>query len=82
MVDASQSNGAETSVAAASPAVSHTAEMTGISQTLIAGHFQLLCAAQTCWPTPQKKLINVTAAPHSTAAPQETSTPTLPREAK
>src|SRR5690625_2607192 len=36
IVAASQSNGADTSVAAPSPTASHTLEMTGISQTLIA----------------------------------------------
>src|SRR5690625_7131963 len=37
---------------------------------------------QTCWPTFQKKLIKVTAAPQRIAAPQETRTPTFPREAR
>lgn len=80
---ASQSNGAETRVAAASPAVSQTAEMTGMSHTLIRCPFGLVMSAgQTCWPTAQKILIRVTAAPHRTAAPQETRTPSFPRDAR
>ena len=39
-------------------------------------------AGQTVWPTPQKKLISVTAAPQMIAAAQETSTPSLPRDAR
>src|SRR5690606_6631106 len=88
MAPASQSNGAETSEAAASPAVSQTVETRGISHTPTADHSLtqnregLVGGGQTCWPTSQKKLINVTLAPQMTAAPQETRTPIFPRPAR
>src|SRR5690625_4983892 len=85
MAWASQSNGAATSDAAASPAVSQTDEMMGTSHTptgITPQRSSRLGWGQTCWPTFQKKLISVTDAPQITAAPQETRTPTLPRPAR
>src|SRR5690625_4778459 len=48
MAWASQSNGAETRVAAASPATSHTLEMTGMSQIATA-HHTLPKNSCSCW---------------------------------
>src|SRR5699024_6577718 len=85
MAWASQSNGAATRDAAASPAVSHTDEIMGTSHTptgITPQRSSRLRWGQTCWPTFQKKLISVTDAPQITAAPQATRTPILPRPAR
>src|SRR5699024_9460459 len=58
MAWASQSNGAATSDAAASPAVSQTDEMMGTSHTptgITPQRSSRLGWGQTCWPTFQKK---------------------------
>src|SRR6478752_6373368 len=79
---ASQSKGAAMSDAVPSPTASHTAAMTGTSQTLIRKPSQRVWPTQTDWPTLQKKLTSVTAAPQMMAAPHETRTPSFPREAR
>src|SRR5699024_7526802 len=84
MACASQSNGAEISVAAVSPTVSQTLEMMGTSHraTTPLPSFEVPDSQETVWPTVQKKLISVTLAPVTMAAPQEISTPTFPRLAR
>ena len=77
---ASQSNGAVTRLAAASPAESQTPEITGSSHTPIAAP-PFGPGVQTDWPTFQKKLTSATDAPVTMAEPSATRTPNFPRPA-
>src|SRR5699024_8205678 len=75
-----------TSEAMVSPAVSQTLLMMGISQmpaiAASPSDRHSVAGQDTVWPTFQKKLMRVTAAPQITAAAQDTRTPILPREAR
>src|SRR5690606_11501265 len=83
MPSASQSKGAVTKLAAASPATSQTLETTGTSHTSTIVLLLLdSSSSQTAWPTFQKKLTNATEAPVTIAAPRAMTTPNFPRPAR